>query len=169
MLEYLASIDWATVGLWSAVVVLTVVGVVGTIVPALPGMPCIFAGAWLAAWIDHYDKIGTGTLIVLGVITVLGLIIDWCSQTLGAKRAGASSYGTAGALVGTVAGLFFGFIGIFFFPLVGAFVGELIHQKSFKVAGSVGIATWLGMLIGSAVKTALAFMMVGIMCFALLW
>lgn len=167
MFSYLAGIDWVHVGLWSAVVILTVVGVIGTIVPALPGMPCIFAGAWLAAWIDHYQEIGVGTLIVLAVITVLGFVIDWCSQTVGAKRAGASSYGTAGALVGTVAGLFFGFIGIFFFPLVGAFIGELIHQKDLKIAGSVGIATWIGMLVGSAVKTALAFMMVGIMILAL--
>ena len=52
-------------------------------------------------------------------------------------------------------------------PLVGAFVGEFIAQRNLRVAGGVGLATWLGMLVGAAIKIAIAFTLVGILCVGL--
>lgn len=162
MLQTLASVPWTDILLWTLVVVLVGLGIAGTIIPAIPGHPLIFAGGWLAGWIGNYQSIGGWTIGILGGLAVIGFAVDWVSQTMGAKRAGASKYGTAGALIGTVLGLSMGFVGIFFMPLVGAFAGEFIAQKNLKTATSVGWATWVGMIVGSAIKVAIAFVMAGI-------
>ncbi len=167
-MEFLTSINWVDFFLWCLVVVLIGVGIAGTIIPALPGHPMIFAGGWLAAWIGHYESIGWVTLMVLGILTAVGFAVDWVSQTMGAKKAGATKYGTAGALIGTIAGLFMGIFGILFMPLIGAFIGEFIAQKNLKIATNVGWATWVGMMVGAALKVAIAFMMTGIIVFMLL-
>ena len=62
--------------LWVIAAALMVIGFAGTIVPMIPGLPLIFAGAWLAAFIDHYDEISVMTLVILAVLTVIGLIVD---------------------------------------------------------------------------------------------
>ncbi|MCF0253734.1 MAG: DUF456 domain-containing protein [Duodenibacillus sp.] len=143
-------------------------GCAGTVVPGLPGLPLIFAGAALAGWAGGFEAIGYPTLILLAVLALAGMAVDWIAQAMGARKAGASRYGVLGALAGTVAGLFFGFVGIFFMPLVGAFAGELIARRDLAAAGNVGIATWLGMLAGTAVKVALAATMTGVTLAALL-
>ena len=167
MLETLASIDWLNIVLWIVAVASIVIGVAGAVVPALPGIPMIFVGALIAAWIGDFAHITWVTLVVLGVLTIIGLAIDWVAQTMGAQRAGATKYGIVGSMVGTVLGLFMGIFGILFMPLIGAFVGEYIGQRDLRVATNVGWATWVGMLVGTALKLALSFIMIGIMCFAL--
>lgn len=167
MIDALLSVDWTGIFLWVCVVALIGCGVAGTVVPALPGIPMIFLGALLAAWIGDFEKITWVPLVVLGVLTVIGLVVDWVAQTMGAQRAGASKWGILGSLIGTVAGLFMGIVGILFMPLVGAFIGEYITQRDLRIAGNVGWATWVGMMVGTVVKLALSFIMIGIMCFAL--
>ena len=61
-----------------------------------------------------------------------------------------------------------GIFGILFMPLIGAFIGEFIAQKNLKIATNVGWATWVGMMVGAALKVAIAFMMTGIIVFMLL-
>jgi len=74
-----------------------------------------------------------------------------------------------GAMIGAVAGIFMGFVGLLFMPLVGAAVGEYIAQRDLRRAGTVGVATWLGLLVGTAVKVAIVFAMIGAFVVALLW
>ena len=104
--------------LWLTVVALVALGIAGAVLPALPGVPMVFAGLWLGAWIDGYARIGTGTLIVLGVLTALSLLIDFVASALGAKRVGASPKAVTGAVLGSLVGLFFGLPGIILGPLV---------------------------------------------------
>ena len=92
--------------LWVIAAALMVIGFAGTIVPMIPGLPLIFAGAWLAAFIDHYDEISVMTLVILAVLTVIGLIVDWVAQTLGAQKAGATKLGILGSFIGTLIGIF---------------------------------------------------------------
>ena len=128
-----------TYGLYAVSFVLILVGLAGTIIPALPGIPMIFAGGWLIAYLEDYQFFGWGTLIALGVLTVISLIIDWVSQTMGAQKAGATKLGLTGAFVGTIVGIPFGLVGIFLFPVIGAFVGEMIGHRDMRKAGkSVG-------------------------------
>ena len=110
-----------TYGLYTLAILLIVCGLAGTIVPALPGIPMIFIGGWIIAYIDDYQYIGMGTLIALGVLTAISIAIDWLSQTMGAQKAGATKQGLTGALLGTIVGIPFGLLGIFLFPVIGAF------------------------------------------------
>lgn len=153
-----------TYGLYGVAFLLILVGVAGTIVPALPGIPMIFAGAWLIGYMENYQYFGWGTLIALGVLTVISLIIDWVSQTMGAQKAGATKLGLSGAFLGTIIGIPFGLVGIFLFPVLGAFIGEMIGHRDMRKAGKVSWATWIGMIAGIAAKLAIAFIMIGIMC-----
>jgi len=154
--------------LWSAVALLIVVGLAGTVLPALPGVPLIFGGVLLAAWIDDFQRISVVTVVVLGALAVVGIIIDYVAAALFAKRAGASKEGIIGAAIGTVAGVFTGLWGLLFMPLVGAAAGEYLAHKDALRAGKVGVATWLGLLVATAVKVAIAFAMVGVFAAALL-
>ncbi len=152
-----------TYGAYCLAICLILVGLAGTIIPALPGIPMIFAGAWLIAFMEDYVYWSWGTLIALGVLTVISLIIDWVSQTMGAQKAGATKMGLTGAFLGTIVGLPFGLVGIFLFPVIGAFVGEMIGHRDMRLAGKVSWATWVGMIAGIAAKLAIAFIMLGIM------
>ena len=153
-----------TYSVYACAFLLILVGLAGTIIPALPGIPMIFAGAWLIAYMEDYMYFGWGTLIALGVLTVISIIIDWVSQTMGAQKAGATKMGLTGALLGTIIGIPFGLVGIFLFPVIGAFVGEMIGHRDMRKAGKVSWATWIGMIAGIAAKLAIAFVMIGIMC-----
>jgi uncharacterized protein len=156
-----------TVASWIVAILLIGVGVAGTVLPALPGIPLIFAGVLLAAWIEDFERIGTVTITVLGVLAVIGVVIDYVAAAMTARRAGASRQGVVGAAIGTLAGIFTGLWGLVFMPLVGAVVGELIANKDALSAGRIGLATWMGLLIAAAIKVALAFTMVGVFVAAL--
>lgn len=145
---------------------LIAVGIAGTILPALPGLPLVFAGMWLAAWAGDFEQVGVVMLVVLGLLTVLSLVVDFLATMLGAQRVGASRLALIGSVIGTVVGLFFGLIGLFAGPFVGALVGELIHGRRVGQAAKVGFGTWVGILIGTALKVGLAFAMLGLFAFA---
>ena len=152
--------------LWSLAGILVVVGLAGTILPALPGVPFVFAGLLIAAWIGDFQKIGWPTITILAVLTVLAIAADLVATMFGAQRAGASRLALLGAAVGSVVGLFFGLIGIFVFPFIGAVVGELIARQRMGQAAKVGVATWLGLLIGAIAKLSLAITMLGVFVIA---
>ncbi len=154
---------------WIGVVVLIVIGVLGAVVPVLPGAVFVFAGIALGAWIDDFTRVGGTVVIIAAVLMGLSWIVDYLSGVLGARRVGASRQAIIGALLGTVAGVFTGLVGVLFLPLVGAFIGEFIAERDVPRAGSVGVATWIGMIIGIAVKIALSFMMIGLFVFALIF
>jgi uncharacterized protein YqgC (DUF456 family) len=107
-------------------------------------------------------------LVLLGVLTAMAWTVDYVAAVVGAKRAGASKQAIIGAGIGTFAGIFSGLWGLLFMPLVGAALGEYLAQRDLRRAGKVGIATWIGLLLGTAAKVAIVFAMVGIFVFALL-
>ena len=156
-----------TVVLWIVAVALIVVGVIGTVLPALPGVILVFGGIALAAWIDDFTRIPVWVVLLLGAMTAVAWVVDYAAAAMGAKRVGASKYAIIGALLGTFAGVFTGLWGLLFMPLVGAAVGEFIAQRDVRRAGTVGLATWLGMLLGTAIKIAIVFTMLGVFVVAL--
>jgi uncharacterized protein YqgC (DUF456 family) len=156
-----------TVVLWVLAVALVLVGLAGVILPALPGTVLIFAGLVLAAWADDFTRVGAATLVVIGVIGGLSYLVDFAAAALGAKHLGASPRAMAGAAVGTIAGLFLGLPGIILGPFVGAVLGELTVSRDARRVGRAGVAAWLGFAVGTAVKVAMACLMVGI--FVAVW
>ncbi len=146
--------------------VLIVIGLAGTIVPILPGVPIVFGGMWLAAWADGYAHVGMLTLIVLGVLTVLALALDLVAGMHGAKRVGASRHAVIGALLGTIVGIFFGLPGLLLGPFLGALLGELVAGGGLRKATGVGVGAWLGFVVGTAAKLGICFAMLGIFALA---
>jgi uncharacterized protein YqgC (DUF456 family) len=151
-----------------AAAVLILVGIAGTILPALPGVPIVFAGMWLAAWVDGYALIGVATVILLGVLAGLAVLLDFLAGILGARRVAAAPKALWGATLGTVVGLFFGLLGLLLGPFIGALLGEASAGGSIMRSTHVGIATWIGLLFGTIAKIALSFTMLGIFIAALL-
>ena len=152
--------------------ILVLIGLAGVVLPALPGLPLVFLGMLLAAWAGGFAKIGVGTLVALGVLTLLSMAVDFWAAAMGAKRVGASRLALGGALLGTFAGIFFGPVGLFVGPFVGALGGELLHgrrldQQGIGQAAQVGLGTWLGIVFGVALKLMLALAMLGL--FAWSW
>jgi len=147
---------------------LILLGLAGIVLPALPGTILVLAGIVVGAWIDDFQRVGYVTVAVVGVLAVLSWVLEYVAALMGAKRAGASRQAVVGAAIGTVAGIFMGFVGVLFMPLVGAAVGEWFARRDEVRAMRVGIATWLGLLVGMVAKVVLAFVMVGIFVVALL-
>ena len=154
--------------LWIVAIALIVIGVAGTILPAIPGVTLVFAGMLLAAWIDHFARIPVWLVVIFGLLTAIAWAVDYFAAAAGAKKAGASKLAVAGALIGTLAGVFTGLWGLLFMPLVGAAAGQFIAQRDLLRAGKVGVATWLGLLVGTAVKIAIVFAMIGVFVVALI-
>lgn len=154
--------------LWIIAVLLIVAGLAGTVLPALPGVPLIFTGMLLGAWIDDFQSIRVSTIVVMAIMTALAVVVEYVAAAVTAKRAGASRLGIIGAAAGTLAGLLTGIWGLLFMPLLGAVTGEFIaHQDVFR-AGKAGVAAWFGLIIAAAVKLAVAFAMIGLFVAALL-
>ncbi len=153
---------------WVASVALIVIGLVGTVLPALPGTALVLAGIVLGAWIDDFTRVGPWALGAVTAMAVLAWVLDYVAALLGARRAGASRQALLGAALGTVVGLFMGLVGVLFMPLVGAAAGEYLAQRDERQAMKVGVATWLGLLAGLLAKVVLAFMMIGVFVAALL-
>lgn len=154
--------------LWILCAALIVAGLAGTVLPVLPGTVLVWAGIVLGAWIDDFQRVGTTTLVVVTVLAALAWVLDYVAGLLGARKAGASRQALLGAAIGTVAGLFMGVVGVLFMPLVGAALGEYLAQKDQTRAVRVGVATWLGIMLGLLAKVVLAFIMVGLFVAALL-
>ncbi len=151
-----------TILLFVLAVVLVIVGLVGTVLPALPGAMLIVAGLVVAAWADGFARVGVWTLVVIGAIGAASYLVDFAAAALGAKKFGASPRAMVGAGLGTLAGLFLGPVGIIFGPFVGAIIGELTVHRDIAKVGKAGLAAWIGFLLGMAVKVGIAFLMIAI-------
>jgi uncharacterized protein YqgC (DUF456 family) len=148
--------------LWILAGILVLLGVAGTVFPALPGTPLVFIGLVVAAWIDDFREVGWVTLAVLGVLTGLAALVDFIASSAGAQRVGAHPRAIAGAALGTAVGIFFGIAGLIIGPFAGAVIGELSVGRDLRQAGRAGIGTVLGLALGAAAKLALTFAMIGI-------
>lgn len=156
------------IALWILAFALIAVGLVGTVMPALPGPPMVLLGILLAAWIDRFAKISGLVCAIVSVLALAAIAIDWIAGAMGARRVGASKWAVIGATVGAILGVLSGFWGLLFMPLVGAAIGEFVARQDLLRAGQVGLATWIGMLLGTVAKLAIVAMMIGIFAGALL-
>lgn len=156
------------IAFWVVAVLLILIGIAGTILPALPGVPLIFGGVLVAAWIDGFQRISVLTVVLMAIAAVFSIIIDYAASAFFAQKAGASRLGVIGAVIGTVVGIFSGLWGLLFMPLIGAAIGELIAHQDMLRAGKIGAATWIGLVVATVLKLAIAFMMIGVFVAALM-
>ncbi len=146
---------------------LILIGLLGTVLPVLPGLPLMFGGMLLAAWAGGFQHIGAWTLAVMALLVLLSIAVDVGASIVGAKRVGASNKALVGAGLGGVIGIFFGIPGLLAGPFLGAAAGEMVHGREWRAASKVGMGTWLGLALGAVLKVGLAFSMLAIFCLAL--
>jgi uncharacterized protein YqgC (DUF456 family) len=158
--------DWNILW-WLLAGLVVIAGLAGTIVPALPGIPLVFVGLFIVAWIDDFTVVGWTAVWILAALTLIGWLVDLVAGAVGARYLGASRRSFWGATIGAIAGLFFGLPGIILGPFIGAVLGELSSGRDVLQSGRVGIGTWLGMVVATAAKLAIAFLMIGIVIFQL--
>jgi len=160
--------DWSILW-WILSVLLILAGLAGTIAPALPGVPLVFAGLFLGAWIGDFNLISWFTIGLFAVLTVAAQIADFLASAFGARYAGAGVRAFWGATIGAIVGIFFGLAGMLLGPFLGAVIGELSGGAGFRQSGKAGIGAWLGLVFATAFKLAVAFLMIGIFIFQLGW
>lgn len=148
--------------IWLVAAALVTLGIAGLLLPAIPGAPLLFLGLVVAAWAEDFVHVGFGTLAVLVLMTLLTWGVDFAAAAFGARRFGATPRAAAGAALGTLVGLFFGLPGILLGPFLGAVIGEVLGRRTLGAAGRAGFGATLGLVIGAAVKMALAFAMLGV-------
>jgi uncharacterized protein YqgC (DUF456 family) len=151
---------------WTATIFLMLVGLVGTVLPLVPGAVLILGGAALAHFALH--AIGWPTLLGLTLLAILAMALDFVSGAVGAKYFGATRWGAIGGILGAVVGLFFGVLGIFVGPLVGALLGELLGGRGILPAGKSTWGTFLGTTAGIVGKFAIGLAMIAWFAFAAL-
>lgn len=139
-------------------IIFMIIGIIGCLVPVLPGPPLSFFGL-IFLHLSRFGQFTTSLLIVLGAITIIVTVIDYIVPVWGTRRFGGSKYGTRGATVGLIIGFFLGPLGIILGPLIGAFVGEMIFKDDLDYAFKAGIGSLIGFLTGIGLKLAASFAM----------
>ena len=146
---------------WFVAVVIMAIGLIGTVLPVVPGTSIILGAAILHRIMVGAEKgMGWWSLGVLVLLTLASYGVEFFSGYVGAKRFGATRWGVAGAVVGGIVGIFTGFVTLLVAPIIGAIVGELIGGKKMVAAGKAGWGTLLGNVAGMVVKLGLALAMV---------
>lgn len=136
--------------------ILLVLGLLGCILPVIPGPPFSYV-ALLLLQITPFANFSAPYLLILAGLTLIVTLLDYLVPVWGVKRFGGSKAGVTGATVGMLAGIiFFGPFGIFFGTFVGAFVAEMIHQPNQKVAFRAAFGSLLGFMLGTGLKLMLS-------------
>ncbi len=159
--------DWQII----VAILLVTIGIAGTILPMLPGVPLVFAGLLLAAWHGGFDQVSILTMVMIGLIASMAWAVDFFASVVTAKKAGASKYALWGAAIGAIVGIAGGIVGLIVGPAIGAIIGELItHKNTSKEATTkattVGIAAGLGFVLALAVKIVLVLTMLAVFAYA---
>ena len=137
---------------------LMILGLIGCLVPVLPGPPFSFLGL-ISLQVTRFGDFSKATLITLAAIAVIVTILDYVVPIWGTKKFGGSKYGIRGATVGLIIGIFLGPIGIIVGPLIGAFVGEMIFKDDISYAIKAGFGSLIGFLTGIGLKLAASLIM----------
>ncbi len=145
-----------------------VTGLVGLVVPGFPGSPLLLAGVVLVGWADHFTKVGWPTIAIEAFLAALIFATDYVAGALGAKAFGASRWAFLGAFLGLAVGALFGLPGMLMGPPLGAFALELAKDPDVRRAAKAGVGVLVGFAVGSVLKVALAFVLIGVLVVALL-
>jgi uncharacterized protein len=139
--------------------ILIIAGILGSVLPFLPGPPLSYAGLLLLHFTERY-QFSTRFLIIWAIVTAVTYLIDYVIPIWGTKRFGGSRQGIWGSIIGLVAGIFF-FppFGIIIGPFAGAVIGELIAGKNSSAAFRAGMGSFIGFLIGTFIQLIAAGLM----------
>ncbi len=153
--------------IWIGTGMLMLLGLLGSVVPALPGPPLVFAGALLFALLRRFEPVGWVVIAVLAAIAAFSQLMDYLASAWGAKKFGGGRWGVLGSLLGGLAGfLLFSFPGMIAGIFVGAFALEIgFGNREFRAALRVGGGALVGFLAGALMKVVISLGMIGIFLF----
>ena len=139
-------------------VLLSLTGIVGAIVPALPGPPLSFASL-LTVYFICPGTISTELLIWMLVLTIIVSVLDYVAPIWLTKVGGGSKAAIWGSTLGLIAGMFFMPIGLIVGPLAGAFFGEMTNNSSVGKATRVALMSFVSFLLTTGAKLVLSALM----------
>ncbi len=146
-----------------------VIGLLGSVLPGLPGAPLILAGALIYGWYTGFATVTWSVLLVLLFLTLLSYFLEFFASVLGVKKMGGSGWGMAGALLGMIVGTVIGgLFGLLIGPFVGAFLFELFRQKDLQASFKSGVGTLVGFLAGTIGKLIIAVIMISVFLFKMI-
>lgn len=148
MVANIIALSLATLGL--------LVGVAGTLLPGLPGLPLMGAVVLIYGWWEGFDAISTGYLALVALLIGGALVGEHYARAWGAQRFGGSRWGAWGAVLGSLVGLFFMPVGLVAGPFAGAFLGELLAGRKAGEAMRAGLGGVLGVFLGTGLNLAAA-------------
>lgn len=157
--------------LWLCVLLLVLVGISGAFLPVIPGVPLVFAGLLLGAWLDDFSRVTTMAMIVIGLLAIAGFFVDLLASVFTVKSVRASRQAVIGTLLGGLIGILGGIPGLILGTVVGAVIGEIMAQQSLgrqsmAQATKVGVAAGLGFILAVALKLAITLVMIAIFAWA---
>lgn len=142
--------------------ILMLIGLIGSILPILPGVPLAWVGLFIYAISTSFEKIPVLTIIVFFILMLLTLAIGYFAPMLGAKKQKASNWGVFGSFLGVTIGvLILGFWGIIIGPFIGALLGELIARKPPGTAVKSAFGTFIGYIAGTLLQVVVILIMAG--------
>jgi len=131
---------------------LLIIGIIGSILPIIPGPPIGYLGMLLLHFTSRFE-FSLNVLIVYGILMVVITVADYIIPIYATKKMGGSKHGMWGCTVGMIVGLFiFPPFGIIFGPFVGALVGELIKGQKTETALKSALGSFIGFLFGTLIK-----------------
>lgn len=137
--------------------VVLLLAMVGSVVPALPGVPLAYLSLWLGRWSGYATFDNTFMWIMAGV-TIAVFLADYFLPPLIVKKTGGSKAATWGSVIGMILGMIFTPIGMLLGMLLGAFIGEIVYaKKSGGDALKAAMGTFIGFLLGTGLKLLLCF------------
>lgn len=140
-----------------AVFIIILIGVGGTFVPLIPGIPLIFVAIAAYGWHEGFNAVSVKYVVFLAGLTILSMLVNYFSTVMGAKLFGSSKKGIWGAFIGTFIGLFvFPPLGILLGPWLGAVIGEYLELGDLNKAFKAGIGTVVGLFSGIIFNLILA-------------
>lgn len=161
------AVDVLVVSAWVLAWLLIVIGLAGTLLPALPGTPIMLAGFILMAWLNGFADVGIGTLLGLTALTLLAQLLDFIATAEGARRFGAGRGAILGATLGLLVGIFFGIPGMLLGPFIGAVIGHRMGEATLDASFRAGVGASVGVLIGTVAKIVIGIIM--LLWFGLAW
>ena len=139
-----------------------VTGLIGSILPFLPGIPISWLGLLIYAASTGFQKISVLEVVIFFIIMLISLAIGYFSPTLGAKKQKASKIAIFLSFLGMTIGVFvLGFWGIILGPFIGALLGELISKKEPAQAVRTAFATLVGFVAGTLLQVIVILVMAG--------
>ena len=142
------------------IAILFIVGLLGTILPGLPGVGLVYAGILVYAFTDGFVAINQSTVVYLGILTVIASLAQYFGSLWATKSAGGKKKALIGTFVGALLGTFAGPAGIFLGAFLGALLGALMEGSTPDAAARVALQSVIGIISGSIIQFFLAIVLI---------